>query len=123
MAAVGRTFGERLLIANDLELLEQIAGLLVAKGSKVDTALKTFDAKRVRKFASSMAESPPPTTAMGALLNHITGGANAETFQPMNVNFGLFPPLEGKIKKDQRKPMMSKRAVVRPTNYDWDGRH
>jgi methylenetetrahydrofolate--tRNA-(uracil-5-)-methyltransferase len=36
---------------------------------------------------------PPPTTAMGALLNHITGGAKAETFQPMNINFGLFPPL------------------------------
>ena len=34
---------------------------------------------------------PPKTTAIGALLNHVTGGANAETFQPMNVNFGLFP--------------------------------
>lgn len=38
---------------------------------------------------------PPRTTAMGALLNHITGGANAETFQPMNINFGLFPDLVG----------------------------
>lgn len=37
--------------------------------------------------------APPPTTALGALLGHITGGACAETFQPMNVNFGLFPPL------------------------------
>jgi methylenetetrahydrofolate--tRNA-(uracil-5-)-methyltransferase len=37
-------------------------------------------------------ESPPPTTALGALLAHITGGADARTFQPMNVNFGLFPP-------------------------------
>ena len=36
----------------------------------------------------------PPTTAMGALVTHITGGADAKTFQPMNVNFGLFPPLE-----------------------------
>jgi len=36
----------------------------------------------------------PPTTAMGALVTHITGGAVAKTFQPMNVNFGLFPPLE-----------------------------
>jgi methylenetetrahydrofolate--tRNA-(uracil-5-)-methyltransferase len=35
----------------------------------------------------------PPTTAMGALVHHITGGADAKTFQPMNVNFGLFPPL------------------------------
>ncbi|MEM9141088.1 MAG: methylenetetrahydrofolate--tRNA-(uracil(54)-C(5))-methyltransferase (FADH(2)-oxidizing) TrmFO, partial [Pseudomonadota bacterium] len=38
---------------------------------------------------------PPPDTGLGALLAHITGGAEAETFQPMNVNFGLFPPLEG----------------------------
>ena len=35
----------------------------------------------------------PMTTAMGALVHHITGGADAKTFQPMNVNFGLFPPL------------------------------
>ena len=41
------------------------------------------------------ASAPPPDTALGALLGHITGGAEAETFQPMNVNFGLFPPLEG----------------------------
>ncbi len=34
---------------------------------------------------------PPKTTALGALLNHVTGGAQAETFQPMNINFGLFP--------------------------------
>ena len=38
---------------------------------------------------------PPPETAMGALIHHITGGAEAKTFQPMNVNFGLFPPLDG----------------------------
>ena len=36
---------------------------------------------------------PPPDTASGALITHITGGAEAKTFQPMNVNFGLFPPL------------------------------
>ncbi|WP_119680283.1 methylenetetrahydrofolate--tRNA-(uracil(54)-C(5))-methyltransferase (FADH(2)-oxidizing) TrmFO [Indioceanicola profundi] len=40
--------------------------------------------------------APPPTTALGALLGHITGGAEAETFQPMNVNFGLFPPLDAR---------------------------
>ncbi|PKP84980.1 MAG: methylenetetrahydrofolate--tRNA-(uracil(54)-C(5))-methyltransferase (FADH(2)-oxidizing) TrmFO [Alphaproteobacteria bacterium HGW-Alphaproteobacteria-2] len=39
---------------------------------------------------------PPPETAMGALLAHITGGAEAATFQPMNVNFGLFPPVEAR---------------------------
>lgn len=41
-------------------------------------------------------EAPPRETAMGALVHHITGGADAKTFQPMNVNFGLFPPIEAK---------------------------
>jgi len=36
-------------------------------------------------------ELPPATTAHGALLAHITGGADSESFQPMNVNFGLMP--------------------------------
>ncbi len=39
---------------------------------------------------------PPPETATGALITHITGGAEAKTFQPMNVNFGLFPPIDAK---------------------------
>ncbi len=41
-------------------------------------------------------DAPPPETATGALVHHITGGADARTFQPMNVNFGLFPPIEAK---------------------------
>ncbi|PWG01245.1 methylenetetrahydrofolate--tRNA-(uracil(54)-C(5))-methyltransferase (FADH(2)-oxidizing) TrmFO [Sphingosinicella humi] len=55
-------------------------------------------------------ESPPPTTALGALLGHITGGAEAENYQPMNVNFGLFPPIEGKVKKKDRKSAYTGRA-------------
>ncbi|WP_310474005.1 methylenetetrahydrofolate--tRNA-(uracil(54)-C(5))-methyltransferase (FADH(2)-oxidizing) TrmFO [Sandarakinorhabdus sp.] len=53
---------------------------------------------------------PPATTALGALLHHVTGGAEAATFQPMNVNFGLFPPLSPAPKKDQRKPALVARA-------------
>lgn len=57
---------------------------------------------------------PPETTALGALLNHITGDADADSYQPMNVNFGLFPPLEGarggRKRKGDRKVMMSERA-------------
>lgn len=56
--------------------------------------------------------APPPTTAFGALLAHITGGAAAETFQPMNVNFGLFPPLDGSVRKHERKPALSRRALA-----------
>ncbi|MGI9376654.1 MAG: methylenetetrahydrofolate--tRNA-(uracil(54)-C(5))-methyltransferase (FADH(2)-oxidizing) TrmFO [Tsuneonella suprasediminis] len=54
--------------------------------------------------------SPPPrTTAMGALLAHITGDAEAESYQPMNVNFGLFPPLHD-VKKKARKEAYTDRA-------------
>jgi len=60
-------------------------------------------------------EAPPPTTAVGALVAHITGGASAQTFQPMNVNFGLFPPLpdEERYKRSHlsRKPALSARAL------------
>ncbi|HSF13184.1 MAG TPA: methylenetetrahydrofolate--tRNA-(uracil(54)-C(5))-methyltransferase (FADH(2)-oxidizing) TrmFO [Erythrobacter sp.] len=51
----------------------------------------------------------PATTAMGALLSHITGDAEADTFQPMNVNFGLFPPLHD-VGKKVRKEAYTSRA-------------
>ena len=59
--------------------------------------------------------SPPSaTTAMGALVHHITGGAEAKTFQPMNVNFGLFPPLDaargGRRGRKDRYPAYTDRA-------------
>ena len=69
---------------------------------------------------------PPIVTAFGALINHITGGhiegaGTAKSFQPMNVNFGIMPPLEikkievngkmVKIKRKDRKPLKSKRAI------------
>ena len=53
--------------------------------------------------------APPRTTALGALLAHITGDAEAEDYQPMNVNFGLFPPLT-EVKKKQRKEAYTARA-------------
>ncbi len=60
---------------------------------------------------------PPVTTAHGALLGHISGGADAKTFQPMNINFGLFPPIEPplgmkKIKGRDRKAALSARALA-----------
>ncbi|WEK01090.1 MAG: methylenetetrahydrofolate--tRNA-(uracil(54)-C(5))-methyltransferase (FADH(2)-oxidizing) TrmFO [Candidatus Sphingomonas phytovorans] len=53
---------------------------------------------------------PPVETAFGALLHHITGAAVAETYQPMNVNFGLMPPIPGRTKKADRKKMYTDRA-------------
>ncbi len=60
---------------------------------------------------------PPPTTALGALLAHITGDAHADNYQPMNVNFGLFPPLEQKVHKKERKKALTTRA--RDDLADW----
>ena len=63
-------------------------------------------------------DSPPVTTALGAMLAHVTGGhlAEGESFQPMNVNFGLFPPLEFEGKKPpkgkDRKRALAARAVT-----------
>ncbi len=54
-------------------------------------------------------QAPPRTSAMGALLAHITGDAKAASFQPMNVNFGLFPPLHS-VHKKQRKEAYTNRA-------------
>ncbi len=76
-------------------------------------------------LGKEIGELPPPTTAFGALLNHITGGAEAETFQPMNVNFGLFPPLSDeerftimpngkrkKVKGKDKKKAVTSRAMI-----------
>ena len=52
----------------------------------------------------------PVETALGALLAHITGGADADSFQPMNVNFGLMPPIPGRVKKAERKKAYTDRA-------------
>lgn len=58
-------------------------------------------------------ETPPQTTALGALLHHVTGGAKPETFQPMNINFGLFPLpddelLRPKMENGRRKKLRGK---------------
>jgi methylenetetrahydrofolate--tRNA-(uracil-5-)-methyltransferase len=59
---------------------------------------------------------PPPTTALGALLAHVTVGADARSFQPMNCNFGLFPPLVERgpkpLRGDERRRQLSARALA-----------
>ena len=60
----------------------------------------------------------PDTTAMGALVSHITGGAAAKTFQPMNVNFGLFPPLDG-MKSGRRGRKDRYKGYTDRAKIDW----
>ncbi|MBC7586110.1 MAG: methylenetetrahydrofolate--tRNA-(uracil(54)-C(5))-methyltransferase (FADH(2)-oxidizing) TrmFO [Tardiphaga sp.] len=78
---------------------------------------------------------PPPTTALGSLLGHITGGhietidAGPRSFQPMNINFGLFPPLaqaptrnaEGGRLRGNEKTVAKKQAMSARALADMDG--
>ena len=62
---------------------------------------------------------PPPTTAIGALINHITGGhielidAGPRSFQPMNVNFGLFPPIPAPVNEEAGRARRPERGDAR----------
>ena len=60
----------------------------------------------------------PADTAIGSLVNHITGGANAKTFQPMNVNFGLFPVIEG-VKGGRKGRVERYRAYTQRAKTSW----
>ena len=61
--------------------------------------------------------SVPATTSIGALVTHITGGAEAKTFQPMNVNFGLFPPVDAKGGRRGRRDRY--KAYTDRAKADW----
>ena len=61
---------------------------------------------------------PPAETATGSLLNHITKGAHADTFQPMNVNFGLFPTIEG-AKNGRRNRKERYKAYTKRAKDAW----
>ena len=60
----------------------------------------------------------PINTAIGSLVNHITGGAHAKTFQPMNVNFGLFPAIEG-LKSGRKGRSDRYRAYTERAKKSW----
>jgi methylenetetrahydrofolate--tRNA-(uracil-5-)-methyltransferase len=113
-----RVLDERLRLKADMRL--RFAGQITGVEGYVESAAMGLLAGRMaaaERCDSSFAP-PPPTTAHGALINHITGGHIETTdqgpgsFQPMNVNFGLFPPvtLREKLKA-------SERAVARKRTY------
>ena len=62
--------------------------------------------------------TPPNTTATGALITHISGGAEAKTFPPMNVNFGLFPPVDG-LRGGRRGRKDRYKAYTDRAKTDW----
>ena len=100
----------RLKARPDIRFAGQITGV---EGYVESAAIGILAGRFAAAERDGRHQTPPPTTtALGALLNHITRGADAATFQPMNVNFGLFPPLDGRIGKKQRKPAMARRALA-----------
>ncbi len=119
----------RLKARPQLRFAGQITG---CEGDVESAAIGLLTGRFAAAERAGLAPSPPPpTTAMGAILGHITGGAEADTFQPMNVNFGLFPPVVGtdetrgedgrqpgqgqkkprRLRGRKRKQAMSKRAL------------
>ncbi|WP_370241675.1 methylenetetrahydrofolate--tRNA-(uracil(54)-C(5))-methyltransferase (FADH(2)-oxidizing) TrmFO [Pararhodobacter marinus] len=83
----------------------RFAGQVTGVEGYVESAAMGLVAGRLvaAEIAGQMLPPPPRVTAMGALIAHITGDADAKTFQPMNVNFGLFPPIDMKGGRRGRK--------------------
>jgi methylenetetrahydrofolate--tRNA-(uracil-5-)-methyltransferase len=97
-----------------LRFAGQIAGV---EGYVESAAIGLLAGRLAAAEMLGQALAPPPrTTALGALLHHITGGADSATFQPMNINFGLFPPLpDGAVtraNRGEKKPLLARRALA-----------
>ncbi|RHW17073.1 methylenetetrahydrofolate--tRNA-(uracil(54)-C(5))-methyltransferase (FADH(2)-oxidizing) TrmFO [Sphingomonas gilva] len=90
----------------------RFAGQITGCEGYVESAAIGLLAGRFAAAELARADLPPPPreTALGALLSHITGEAEVETYQPMNVNFGLFPPIPGRTRKADRKKLYTARA-------------
>lgn len=88
------------------------AGQITGVEGYVESAASGFLAgiDAARRIQEEALLVPPPETALGALMHHITN-ADVKHFQPMNVNYGLFPELPGKIKKKERRQKLAERAL------------
>ncbi|TDL83570.1 methylenetetrahydrofolate--tRNA-(uracil(54)-C(5))-methyltransferase (FADH(2)-oxidizing) TrmFO [Palleronia sediminis] len=97
----------------------RFAGQITGVEGYVESAAMGLLAGRfaLAEIAGRAVPPVPPTTAMGALVSHITGGADAKTFQPMNVNFGLFPPVD--LKGGRRNRPARYKAYTDRAKADW----
>jgi len=98
----------------------RFAGQITGVEGYVESAAMGLLAARlvVAELSGKSLPAVPDTTATGALVSHITGGAEAKTFQPMNVNFGLFPPVEG-LKSGRRGRRERYKAYSDRAKGDW----
>jgi methylenetetrahydrofolate--tRNA-(uracil-5-)-methyltransferase len=93
---------------NHIFFAGQIAGV---EGYVESAAMGVLAGIQVNRYLSGKELiSPPETTALGALLRHITN-TDYKTFQPMNINFGLFPPLAKKAPKKHRGTYYAERSL------------
>ena len=102
----------------------RFAGQITGVEGYVESAAMGMIAGRMAAFEilGAHLEPPSPDTASGALITHITGGADAKTFQPMNVNFGLFPPIDtvkgGRKRRFERYKAYTDRAKSSYTRWE-----
>ncbi len=97
----------------------RFAGQITGVEGYVESAAMGLLAGRLAAAELTGRDLPPvpETTATGALVTHITGGAEAKTFQPMNVNFGLFPPVD--LKGGRRNRPSRYKAYTDRAKADW----
>ena len=106
----------RLKTKKHIRFAGQITGV---EGYVESAAMGLLAAKlAINEINGSKSNLPPIETATGSLLNHITKGAQADTFQPMNVNFGLFPALEG-VKNGRRNRKERYKAYTERAKVAW----
>lgn len=98
----------------------RFAGQITGVEGYVESAAMGLLAARlaINEIKGKKSELPPIETATGSLLNHITKGANKDTFQPMNVNFGLFPPVLG-VKNGRRNRKARYQAYTERAKQAW----
>ena len=99
----------------------RFAGQITGVEGYVESAAMGMLAGRMAaaELSGTSLDTPPDTTATGALITHISGGAEAKTFQPMNVNFGLFPPVDG-LKGGRRGRKDRYKAYTDRAKADWN---
>jgi methylenetetrahydrofolate--tRNA-(uracil-5-)-methyltransferase len=106
------------LLASDLSLRTEprlyFAGQITGVEGYVESAACGYlvALSIAARLSGSAFLPPPPTTALGSLYRHVTGEAHpaGHPYQPSNVIFGLFPPLEGRVRKQDKRGRYAERA-------------